>query len=181
MNKNRLIIVDDETDMRNGLQRLLGREFPDLQIIALPDAEQAIRYCAKNAVDLALLDIKMTRMNGLDLLNHLISKDPWLTAIIMTGFGSIETAVQAIKLGAYDFITKPFDKELICRTLNKAIERSRLMRENNTLKEQVCDKTNINDFIGQSPAFQRFQKNLETIARSNYTVLVRGEWGQAKN
>ena len=180
MNKNRLIIVDDETDMRNGLQRLLGREFPELQIIALPDAEQAIRYCAKNAVDLALLDIKMTRMNGLDLLNHLISKDPWLTAIIMTGFGSIETAVEAIKLGAYDFITKPFDKELICRTLNKAIERSRLMRENNTLKEQVCDKTNLNDFIGQSPAFQRFQKNLETIARSNYTVLVRGESGTGK-
>ena len=180
MNKNRLVIVDDETDMRNGLQRLLSREFPGLQIVTLPDAEQAIAYFEKDTADLALLDIMMPRMNGLDLLRHLMAKDPWLTAVMMTGFGSIATAVEAIKLGAYDFITKPFDKELIYRTLSKAIERSRLLRENYTLKEQVCDSTKNSELIGQSPAFLRFQKNLETIARSNYTILVRGESGTGK-
>ena len=142
MNKNRLVIVDDETDMRNGLQRLLRREFPGMQMVALADAEQAIALCGKRAADLALLDISMTGMNGLDLLQHLLAKDPWLTAIMMTGFGSIEMAVQSIKLGAYDFITKPFDEDLICRTVSKAIERSRLLRENTTLKEQVCVNTN---------------------------------------
>ncbi len=180
MIKNRLLIVDDETDMRNGLQRLLLREFPGLQIITLPDAEQAIRYFEKDAADLALLDIKMPGMNGLELLKHLMVKDPWLTAVMMTGFGSIATAVEAIKLGAYDFITKPFDKDVIYRTISKAIERSRLLRENYTLKEQVCGKITTNEFIGQSTAFQRFHKNLETLARSNYTILVRGESGTGK-
>ncbi|EKD38282.1 MAG: hypothetical protein ACD_75C00791G0002 [uncultured bacterium] len=180
MNTNRLLIVDDEMDMRNGLQRLLSREFPGLQIVTLADAEQAISYFEKDSADLALLDIKMPKMNGMDLLKHLLAKDPWLTAVMMTGFGSIETAVEAIKLGAYDFITKPFDKALIYRTLSKAMERSRLMRENFTLKEQVCDRTKTSDLIGQSPAFQRFQKNLETVARSRYTVLVRGESGTGK-
>ena len=180
MIKNRLLIIDDEVDMRNGLQRLLSREFPSLEIITLADAEQTISYFERETADLALLDIKMPKMNGLDLLKHLIAKNPWLTAIMMTGFGSIATAVEAIKSGAYDFITKPFDKELICRTLNKAIERNRLLRENYTLKEQVCDKTKTNELIGQSPAFNLFRKNLETIARSNYTVLVRGESGTGK-
>jgi DNA-binding NtrC family response regulator len=180
MNRNRLLIVDDEVDMRNGLQRLLSREFPGLEIIALADAEQTISYLEKDTADLALLDIKMPRMNGLDLLKHLMAKDPWLTAIMMTGFGSIATAVEAIKSGAYDFITKPFKKELICRMLNKAIERNRLIRENYTLKEQVCEKTKTGELIGQSPAFNQFRKNLETIARSNYTVLVRGESGTGK-
>ncbi len=180
MIKNRLVIVDDEIDMRNGLQRLLGREFPGLQIIGLPDAEQAINYFEKDSADLALLDIKMPGMNGLDLLKQLMADDPWLTAIMMTGFGSIATAVEAIKLGAYDFITKPFEKDLIYRTISKAIERSRLLRENYTLKEQVCTKVPTEELVGQSTAFQRFYKNLETIARSNYTILVRGESGTGK-
>lgn len=180
MKTNRLVIVDDETDMRSGLQRLLSREFPGLQIVTLQDAEQAIDYFEKNSAGLALLDIKMPKMNGLDLLKHLMAKDPWLTAIMMTGFGSIATAVEAIKLGAYDFITKPFDKELIYLSLSKAIERSRLVRENSSLKEQVCDRTKTCELIGESPAFMRFQKNLETIARSNYTILVRGESGTGK-
>jgi DNA-binding NtrC family response regulator len=180
MKTNRLVIVDDETDMRSGLLRLLSREFPGLQIVTLPDAEHTIEYFENATADLALLDIKMPKMNGLDLLRHLMAKDPWLTAIMMTGFGSIATAVEAIKLGAYDFITKPFDKELIYRTLSKAIERSRLVRENSSLKEQVCDKAKTSELIGQSPAFLRFQKNLETLARSNYTILVRGESGTGK-
>lgn len=180
MKTNRLVIVDDETDMRSGLQRLLSREFTGLQIVTLQDAEEAIEYFEKNTAGLALLDIKMPKMNGLDLLKHLMAKDPWLTAIMMTGFGSIATAVEAIKLGAYDFITKPFDKELIYLSLSKAIERSRLVRENSSLKEQVCDRAKTSELIGESPAFLRFQKNLETIARSNYTLLVRGESGTGK-
>ncbi len=180
MNKNRLLIVDDETDMRNGLQRLLSREFPGLQIVTLPDAESAVSFFEKESADLALLDIKMPGMNGLELLKHLLGKDPWLTAIMMTGFGSIETAVEAIKLGAYDFVTKPFDREVIFRTLSKAIERNRLLRENSTLKEQVCGQAITHGFVGKSAAFQKFKSNLEIIARTSYTVLVRGGSGTGK-
>jgi len=180
MSRNRLLIVDDETDMRNGLQRLISRQFPGLQVVTMPDAEQAIRYFAKETVDLALLDIKMEGMSGLELLQYLLGKDPWLTAVMMTGYGSIETAVEAIKLGAYDFITKPFDREVLFRTISKAIERNRLLRENSTLKQQICEKPPFQGFIGQSPAFLRFRSNLEAVARTNYTVLVRGESGTGK-
>lgn len=180
MNKNRLVIVDDETDMRNGLQRLISREFPGLQVVALADAESAVSYFARESADLALLDIKMPGMNGLELLQHLIGKDPWLTAVMMTGYGSIEVAVEAIKLGAYDFITKPFEQEVIFRTLSKAIERNRLLRENSNLKEQVCGQAITHGFVGKSPAFQKFRSNLEIIARTNYTVLVRGQSGTGK-
>ena len=119
MNKNRLVIVDDETDMRNGLQRLLSREFPGLQIVTLPDAEHAIAYFDKDTADLALLDIMMPRMNGLDLLRCLMAKDPWLTAVMMTGFGSIATAVEAIKLGAIQYLTKPTDAVQILEALHQ--------------------------------------------------------------
>ncbi len=180
MNKNRLLIVDDETDMRNGLQRLISREFPSLQIVTLPDAESAVSYFEKESADLALLDIKMPGMNGLELLQHLLGKDPWLTAVMMTGYGSIEIAVEAIKLGAYDFVTKPFDREVIFRTLSKAIERNRLLRENSSLKEQVCGQTITHGFVGKSAAFQKFKSNLEIIARTSYTVLVRGGSGTGK-
>lgn len=180
MHKNRLLIVDDEKDMRNGLQRLISREFPGLAIVTFADAEETLGYFEKNSASVALLDLKMPKMDGLELLKQLLARDPWLTAILMTGYGSIATAVEAIRIGAYDFITKPFDRELLTRTLSKALERSRLMRENFTLKEQVCDRTRQTELIGESPAFQRFQKNLETVARSGYTVLVRGESGTGK-
>jgi len=180
MTRNRLLIVDDETDMRNGLQRLLSREFPGLRVATAADGEQAIRYCAQATIDLALIDIKMPGMSGFELLKQLLAGDPWLTCVIMTGYGSIATAVEAIKLGAYDFITKPFDREVICRTLSKAIERNRLLRENSTLKQQICDQPALHGFIGESPAFLRFKGNLEAVARTNYTVLVRGESGTGK-
>ena len=146
----------------------------------MPDAEQAIGYFEKESVDLALLDIKMEGMSGMELLQYLLGRDPWLTAVMMTGYGSIETAVEAIKLGAYDFITKPFDREVLFRTISKAIERNRLLRENSTLKQQICEKPVFQGFVGQSPAFLRFKSNLEAVARTNYTVLVRGESGTGK-
>jgi DNA-binding NtrC family response regulator len=177
---NKLVIVDDETDMRNGLQRLLRREFPGMEVVALADGESAIEFFAKEKAEIALLDIRMAGMSGLDLLQHLLGKNPWLTAIIMTGFGSIEVAVQSIKLGAYDFITKPFDREILVRTVSKAIERSRLLRENTTLKEQVCGRVATHGFVGRSTALNKFLGHLEIIGKTGYTVLVRGASGTGK-
>jgi DNA-binding NtrC family response regulator len=177
---NKLVIVDDETDMRNGLQRLLRREFPGMEVVALADGESAIEYFSREKAEIALLDIRMTGISGLDLLQHLLGKNPWLTAIIMTGFGSIEVAVQSIKLGAYDFITKPFDRENLVRTVSKAIERSRLLRENTTLKEQVCGRVASHGFVGRSAALNKFLVHLEIIGKTGYTVLVRGASGTGK-
>jgi len=180
MSRHRLLIVDDEQDMCSGLKRMLGKEFPGIDIVTAPGAEEALHHMRETGADLALLDIQMPGMSGLDLLKELNARDPWLTVVMMTGFGTIATAVEAIKLGAYDFITKPFDRELLRRTISKALERARLLRENYTLKQQVCEKHVDTDFVGESEAMKRFQSHLLTVARSNYTTLVRGESGTGK-
>ncbi len=134
MNKDSLLIIDDEQDMRNGLKRMLSRDIKELEILTAPDAESGLLKIEEHSVDLVLLDIQMPGMSGIELLKQLSKTAPWLTVIMMTGFGSIEIAVEAIKHGAYDFITKPFDKEDICRIIRriirKGIERKRLIQEN---------------------------------------------------
>lgn len=180
MNKHHLLIVDDEVDMLNGLKRMITKEFPGISVSTAASAKEALLHQEGNDAEIALLDIQMPGMNGLELLDELTTKDPWITVVMMTGFGTIETAVEAIKLGAYDFITKPFDKELLTRTISKALERSRLLRENYNLKQQVCDKQIATEFVGESEQMKRFQSNLQTVARSNYTALIRGESGTGK-
>ncbi len=175
-----LLIVDDEKDMLNGLARMLGREFPDLKILTANSAEKALDIIQQEPVDVALLDIKMPKMDGLELLNYLRKEDPWLTVIMMTGYGSIEMAVEAIRCGAYDFISKPFDQAVLFRVIRKSTERNRLIRENHALKQKICSKTGFSDFIGQSPPMRAFYNNVQTVARSSYTTLIRGESGTGK-
>lgn len=176
----RLLIVDDEIDMCHGLKRMLAKEFHGLTISVAHSAEEAAEHMDNNQVEIALVDIQMPGISGLELLEKICSRDPWLTVVMMTGFGTIATAVEAIKLGAYDFITKPFDKQLLLQTVSKALERNRLLRENQTLKEQFCERQVRTDFIGESRPMRLFQSHLETVARSNYTTLVRGESGTGK-
>ena len=180
MAKDCLLIIDDEQDMRSGLQRMLARNFDELDILTAADAESGLLQIKEFSVDLLLLDIKMPGMSGLELLKQLSTTAPWLTVIMMTGFGSIETAVEAIKLGAYDFISKPFNKDSICRIIRKGIERKRLIQENYFLKQKVGDLAGLTDFIGQSEPMRNFLSQLRTVARSNYTTLVRGESGTGK-
>ena len=180
MNQQHILIVDDEADMLQGLQRILNREFDDLVIHTETRAEQALEMVSRNPVDLALVDIRMPDMNGLDLLQEMRRVDELLTVIMMTGYGSIETAVQAIKSGAYDFITKPFDKDGLFRALRKGLEHNRLVRENLDLRQRVCEKAPFANFVGQSRPMQRLYHSIQTTARSDYTVLIRGESGTGK-
>ena len=176
----RLLIVDDEEDMLNGLQRTIERNIAGLEVITSTRAGEALRLLAEQSFDLALLDVMMPEMNGIALLEKLRAKDPELSVVMMTAFASIDLAVDAIKKGAYDFITKPFDKETLLRVIDKGLERNRLVRENVTLKEQVCQKEAFASFIGQSPAMLQFCERLKTVALSDYTVLIRGESGTGK-
>jgi len=177
---DRLLIVDDEEDMLTGLQRTIERNIPGLEVVTSTRGSEALRLMAAQSFDLALLDVMMPEMNGIALLEKLRAKDPELSVVMMTAFASIDLAVDAIKKGAYDFITKPFDKDTILRVIHKGLERNRLVRENVTLKEQVCQKQAFASFIGQSPAMNQFCERLKTVALSDYTVLVRGESGTGK-
>jgi DNA-binding NtrC family response regulator len=176
----RLLIVDDEEDMLRGLNRILAGEFAELEILTTTSAGEALALMQREPVDIALIDVRMPEMNGLDLLEKLRQADQWLTVIMMTAYGSIELAVEAVKRGAYDFITKPFDKEALFRVIRKSRERNRLIRENLNLRERVCEKAAFANFVGQSPPMRRLYEKLQTIAQTDYNVLIRGESGTGK-
>ncbi len=176
----RLLIVDDEEDMLKGLKRTLALDFKGMDILTAARAQEALHLVEKESVDLVLTDIRMPDMDGLELLRRLLKIDPWLTVIMMTAYGSIELAVEAMKRGAYDFVTKPFDKEVLLRTIHKALERNSLIRENLSLQRQVGERAALKNLVGQSPPMRRLLETIHALARTNYTVLIRGENGTGK-
>lgn len=180
MSKVNILIVDDELDMRTGLQRVLARKLQDVDVTICSNGLEAINSLQNRSYALALLDIKMEGMSGLELLAELKMCDPWMTIIMMTGYGTIEIAVEAIKSGAYDFISKPFDNETLLRVIQKGLERNHLIRENLYLREKVSNRVENTGFIGSSDKMKDFLYKIETVAKSNYTVLVRGESGTGK-
>ena len=180
MPKEQVLIVDDEEDMLEGLRRILTQELEQVEVVTASRARQALRLLRQLPIDLVLLDIRMPEINGFELLEALRKEDPWLTAVMMTAYGSIEVAVEAMKLGAYDFITKPFEKEPLLRVVRKGLERNRLIRENRHLRLRVCDAPGFEGLVGQSPPMRRLYERIQAIARTDYTVLIRGESGTGK-
>ena len=176
----RIMIVDDQADLARGIGRTLQRLFPGVLVEVAVGGAEALAISEREPVDLALVDIRMPGMDGLELLRRLRGRDEQLTVLIMTAHATIETAVEAIKLGAYDFITKPFERDALQRLVGKALERNRLVRENRALKQRVGDQAALGGFVGVSPPMQRFYETLKTVARTDYTVLVRGESGTGK-
>ena len=179
MTKETLLIVDDEMDMLEGMKRLLGYELPDLHVEICSDPLEAAEAAGHLEPDIVLLDVRMPGIDGMALLNELKQQDAQITCIMMTAHGTIELAVEAMRAGAYDFITKPFEKENLIRILLKGLERNRLIRENLALRDKV-GKTDFHGMIGQTPAMQRLFDKIKAIARSNYSVLIRGESGTGK-
>lgn len=182
MSDVKLLVVDDERDLLTGIQRIIARTLPEIATTLCANAEEALVTIREESFDLALIDIKMPGMDGLELLTELRNADPWMTVIMMTGHGTIETAVEAIRAGAYDFLTKPFDKELLVQAVNKGWERNRLIRENYMLRQKVQDTGDDGDieFVGDSSEMRDFYYNIQVVAKTNYTALVRGESGTGK-
>ncbi len=179
-NEPYILLVDDEEDMRTGLTRVLNRKMPKVNVIACSNGLEALSQLQDTSFSLALLDIKMEGMDGLELLSELKMCDPWITVIMMTGFGTIEMAVEAIRKGAYDFIPKPFDNKTFLRTIQKGLERNQLLRENLYLREKIQDMDENIGLIGSSEKMRRFLSDIKTVAKSSYTTLVRGESGTGK-
>jgi DNA-binding NtrC family response regulator len=175
----RLMIVDDEADMLEGLRRLLGYEMADLRIETFTDPRRAVDAARERPPDLVLLDVRMPEMDGISALKALKRDDPSATCIMLTAHGTIELAVEAIKAGAYDFLTKPFDTDVLVRTLNQGLERNRLIRENRNLRGRL-EASDFHGMIGRSPAMGRLFDRLRAAARSDYSVLIRGESGTGK-
>jgi len=176
--KSRILIVDDELVVRDSL----GKWFTSEGYAAHPvaSAREALEAIQQKDFDLALIDIKMPGMDGMELQARLKEADPELTVIIMTGYASVETAVQALKRGAYDYITKPVDPDELSHLVGNALEHKRAHREVNRLRESLQEALPASGLIGSSPAMKKVTELIEMVAPTDATVLITGESGTGK-
>jgi len=174
----RLLIVDDELTVRDSLGKWFREE--GYEIGTAESAGGALTRMAEGHWDLALLDIKMRGTDGIELQRRLRELDPDLIVIMMTGYASVETAVAALKNGAYDYVSKPLDPDEIAHLVKKALAHRRAEQENLRLRETVAEVTRPGDLVGQSPAIRKVFEAIETVGPTDATVLITGESGTGK-
>lgn len=177
----KILVVDDEENMRHMLASLLGRN--GFEVLTAGDGEEALMRLAKSSFDFVLCDLKMPRMDGLAFLRAAADFLDKTTFIVMSAYGTIDTAVQAMKTGAYDYISKPFKFDEILMVLKKAEERERLKTENRRLLHQIeaiRKEHQFLDIIGKGPAMQSVFRLIEKVADYSTTVLITGESGTGK-
>jgi DNA-binding NtrC family response regulator len=175
--KASLLIVDDENVVRDSLGKWFEEE--GYSVDTANSGREALLKLPCQRWDLALLDIKMPGMDGLELHRKIREVDPEIIVIIMTGYASVDTAVQALKDGAYDYIMKPFDPDDLARLVAKALEHRRTRDENLRLRETL-QETQAVEMVGQSPPMQRVLESIRTVAPNDTTVLIHGESGTGK-
>ncbi|KUG28876.1 sigma-54 dependent transcriptional regulator/response regulator [hydrocarbon metagenome] len=174
-----ILVVDDQEDFTRGLTRLLRGRFPDCPVQEAFSGPAALELLHTGRFHLMLTDLRMPAMNGLALLAAALAVCPQLSVIMLTAHGSIETAVEALKAGAYDFLTKPVETDALCRVVEKGLERARLKDENTRLRTLLGGRETR--LLGESQAMHRLRSAVAAIALSDYTVLVRGESGTGKD
>ena len=178
MASERILVVDDEDGMRRLLSRVLTRE--GYETSAVGSGAEALRLVASERFDLVVTDIKMPEMDGLQLLAELKEYEPSLPIIVITAYGTIENAVQALRSGAYDYIAKPFENDEIKLTVAKAFERERLLAENRYLHAELEGRYDFSGIVGGSLAMQQVYDMASSVAVSNANVMITGESGTGK-
>ena len=175
---SRILVVDDELNIRGALVTLLEKR--RYQVRGAPSAEEALEQLETSPADLVLTDLKMPGMGGMEFLRRLKQKWPDTEVLVMTAFGSIDTAVEAMRYGAYDYLVKPIDRERFPVVVEKALERHVLACENKQLKDRLETRARFEQMIGESEPMQRVYGLVEMVADSDVTVLLTGESGTGK-
>jgi DNA-binding NtrC family response regulator len=176
--KEHILVVDDEEDLRQIIVELLTLEGFDVDSAAT--AEAASEKLARTAYDVLVTDLMLPGRSGVDLMEETLVRSPETIVIMMTGYATIETAVDAMKRGAYDYLSKPFKLIELPVMIRKGLTESRLRFENQYLRNQLRDKYSFNNIIGTGPSMHRIFELVETIAGLTSTVLVQGETGTGK-
>lgn len=174
----RVLVVDDERKMRRVLQILL--EQMGFESVAAETAEEALERFDSEKIDLVLTDLKLPGMSGVDLLARIRTQDSDVPVIVLTAHGTVQTAVAAMKSGAFDYILKPFDIEAIELVIRRALEMQRYRTENRFLKEQADDAPAFEQLVGTSPAMQAIYALIRQVALAKTAVLITGETGTGK-
>lgn len=177
-NRNHLLLVEDEAPLREGLAERLVEQGFDVDQAAT--GERAIEQLAEFAFDIVITDLRLPGLDGTHVLEAALDRYPEIIGIIVTGYGTVKDAVEAIKRGATDFVTKPFQFDELLHALNSALEQRRLKSENAYLRSQLQERYKFEGIIGRSPAMRALFQLLETVSSAGSTILITGETGTGK-
>ena len=173
-----ILIVDDEESVRDSLYNWFIED--GYRVECAGNAKKALSMLESDNFNIILADIKMPGMDGLEMLKRIKSLRNDSIVIMMTAFATVDTAVQALKDGAFDYVTKPFDPDDLSHLIRNASKQISLLEENEILKEKVVSLENVEDLIGNSEAMQRVLREIESVAQSNASVIITGESGTGK-
>src|SRR3990167_7966973 len=176
--KPKILVVDDEESLREFLEIMLKREGYDIATAA--DGDQAIKLLTKKSFDMVITDLQMPKIHGMQVLAKAKEIDPELVVLVITAFGSTESAVEAMKLGAYDYITKPFKIDEIKLIIKKALEKRILARENIFLKKELETKYTFGNLVGSAAAMVKIYDLIQRVCETRTNVLITGESGTGK-
>ncbi|MFQ5602617.1 MAG: sigma-54-dependent transcriptional regulator [bacterium] len=174
----KILIVEDDRNTLSGLVEILSEE--GYEVAGVESAKKALKHLKKDAFDILLTDLKMDDMNGMELFERTLPLAPEMKTIVMTAYSSVKDAVEAMKKGVYEYLTKPLDLDELFIIIEKAIGEQNLQRENIELKKQVKSTYSFENIVGNSSALQRIFTTIVKVAKTHSTVLIRGESGTGK-
>jgi two-component system NtrC family response regulator len=178
MTRSKILVVDDDDSLRRVMQ--LQIEEAGYDVLTACTAAEAIAIIQEQSPALVITDLKMPEVSGMDLLKKIRSEHPETTVVMITAFGTVQTAVEAMKSGAYDYITKPIDYDELVLTVNRALDHQRLLEEVRVLRSALDEKYGFESITGKSRSLVRVLQVASRVAERDSTVLIRGETGTGK-
>ncbi len=175
----KILAVDDERDLLTLLRRIVTGE-TDCEIVTETDPLSALELVKSTHFDIVFVDLKMPRMDGLTLLREIKKYRPRCTVVILTAYAAVDTAVEGIRLGAYDYITKPFKNERIVLTIEKVLSWQAMVEENLSLRQALAEKDGGAAMVGNTPALRQIVERIKQVGPTNATVLITGPSGTGK-
>jgi DNA-binding NtrC family response regulator len=172
-----ILVVDDDHGLRESFRLILEDEY---DVIDVPDGPRALEVVRASPVDLVLLDIRLPEMDGIEVLERIKAIDDGVEVILVTAVKTVRTAVAAMKLGAFDYLTKPFEEDELLSLVRRALDKRSLEREVVFLRDELARRLDFDDIVGQHPQMQRLYRLIAQVARTSTTVLVTGESGTGK-
>jgi two-component system, NtrC family, response regulator AtoC len=179
MRQANILIADDDSVMRDSLKKIL-KSNNRFGVTVCCDGEDALAKIKESSFDLAITDLKMPRMDGLELVRRIKERSPHTIVVVMTAYATVETAVAAMKNGAYDYMTKPFSADELELVIEKALEHNRALAENMYLREEISSEYNFGIIVGRSQKMQEIYDVVRKVSQTDATVLVMGESGTGK-